>query len=262
MVCDIQQVRLNDLMVSSEYMNCWAACQKPDRLLVFPQVTIFIYPCPPELCGETPFCNISSRILMGLVNAKMESTAVCQEPLKCCMMETQLRLNRSQIPLNYEVHSQPSRDQYPWFLHFGCQFLAALWHGAAGCFVLRSAMLSRAPLHRLEGPLLTMMLGTEQFLHHKLQFQVVTQLIPESLAVWVVFSCPPALAPVLLLVWIHSQMSQLQSEMYSLLLQPYRSCVSSPQGQTHAKAGTRKTAEIYGCDGEIGRGLPVLQKGH
>jgi len=36
MACDIQQVRLNDLMVCSECMNCWAVCQKPDRLLVFP----------------------------------------------------------------------------------------------------------------------------------------------------------------------------------------------------------------------------------
>lgn len=58
MACDIQQVSLNDLMVSSEYMNCWAVCQKPDRLLVFPQVTICNYPCPPELCGETPVCII------------------------------------------------------------------------------------------------------------------------------------------------------------------------------------------------------------
>lgn len=58
MACDIQQVRLSDLMVSSEYMNCWAVCQKPDRLLVFPQVTIFIYPCPPELCSEAPICII------------------------------------------------------------------------------------------------------------------------------------------------------------------------------------------------------------
>lgn len=38
MSCDIQQVRLNDLMVSSEYTKCWALCQKPGRLLVFPQV--------------------------------------------------------------------------------------------------------------------------------------------------------------------------------------------------------------------------------
>lgn len=58
MACDIQQVRLNDLMVSSEFMNCWAVCQKPDRLLVFPQVAVFIYPCPLELCSGTPICII------------------------------------------------------------------------------------------------------------------------------------------------------------------------------------------------------------
>lgn len=52
-----------------------------------------------------------------------------------------------------------------------CQLLAALWHG--------TALLSQ-PQHCLEGPLLTLVFGTEEHLHYKLQFQILTQLISES----------------------------------------------------------------------------------
>lgn len=65
--------------------------------------------------------------------------------------------------------------------------------------VLGGALLRRAPLcavwHRIV------------YLCHKLRFQVVTRLIPESLAGWLSSPAPPALAPVLLLIWIHSQTS-------------------------------------------------------
>lgn len=62
MACDIQQVRINVLMVSSEYMNCWAVCQKPDWLLVFPQVAIFICPCPLELFWNSHLHHLEQDI--------------------------------------------------------------------------------------------------------------------------------------------------------------------------------------------------------
>lgn len=177
MSCDIQQVRLNDLMVSSEYTKCWAVCQKPGRLLVFPQVTIFIYPCPPELCGETPVCILQSRILMWAVNAKMKSTASFVG--KCWIGETQLRLNRSKLLLKQGLSPWYlcSIGSVPLLFLLSCQLLAALWHGTASDVLHCRA----SPRHCLEGPLLTLLFGTEEHLHYKLQFQILTQLISESL---------------------------------------------------------------------------------
>lgn len=68
--------------------------------------------------------------------------------------------------------------------------------------VLCHALLSRAPLRCLQGPLLTLLFGAEYCVRHKLEFQIITQLIPASLAVWLL-----SFAPMLLhqSCWIRSQ---------------------------------------------------------
>lgn len=71
------------------------------------------------------------------------------------------------------------------------------------------SLLSRAPLRCLEGPPLKLLFGTEWYLCRKLQFQIVTQLIPASLAVWL------SSAPLLLHQCCYSSGSAVRQVSYS-----------------------------------------------
>lgn len=101
MSCDIQQVGLNDLMVSLEYTKWWGACQKPGRLLVFLQV--YMDHLLLHSMVKLPFASFRAgywgRKLMLKWKVQPVLLGTCG---KCWTGETQLRLNRSKILLKLE----------------------------------------------------------------------------------------------------------------------------------------------------------------